>query len=122
MEKAKPQQNKFVVYQLLVRLFGNKKTTNKRFGTIEENGVGKFNDITDPAILALKELGVTHIWLTGIISHATCTDFSEHGIPNDHPDIVKGKAVRLTPSKIITMWHRALQKMFPIVWQSFKLW
>jgi hypothetical protein len=26
--------------------FGNKNTTNKPEGTIEENGVGKFNDFT----------------------------------------------------------------------------
>jgi len=31
---------KEVVYQVFTRLFGNKKTTNKPWGTIEENGAG----------------------------------------------------------------------------------
>ena len=42
---------KEVVYQVFTRLFGNKNTTNKPWGTIEENGVGKFNDFTDKALL-----------------------------------------------------------------------
>lgn len=37
-------EKKIVVYQVFTRLFGNKNTTNKPWGTIEENGVGKFKD------------------------------------------------------------------------------
>ena len=55
-------EKKEVVYQVFTRLFGNKNTTNKPWGTIEENGVGKFNDFTDKALKEIKDLGVTYIW------------------------------------------------------------
>jgi len=85
-------KDKFVLYQIFTRLFGNQNNTNKYFGTINENGCGKFNDITDTALAALKQFGSTHIWYTGVIKHATLTDYTEFGIPNDHPLIVKGIA------------------------------
>ena len=47
-----------VVYQVFTRLFGNKVTTNKPWGTIEENGVGKFEDFTDKALAGIRELGL----------------------------------------------------------------
>ncbi|QNF35564.1 alpha-amylase [Adhaeribacter swui] len=84
--------NKFIIYQLLVRLFGNTKTTNKHYGSRDENGVGKFNDITDIALSEIKKLGATHIWYTGVLEHATMTDYSAYGIKPDDPDIVKGIA------------------------------
>jgi hypothetical protein len=59
-------KHKTVVYQVFTRLFGNTNTTNKSWGTIEENGVGKFNDFTDKALKEIKDLGVTHIWYTGV--------------------------------------------------------
>ena len=37
-------------------------------------------------------MGFTHIWYTGLIEHATQTDYSEYGIRKDHAAIVKGKA------------------------------
>lgn len=86
------QNDKLIVYQLLVRHFGNPKTRNKFFGSIKENGCGKFNDITDKALSALKEFGVTHVWYTGVLEHATLTDYSLFGIAKDHPMIVKGIA------------------------------
>lgn len=84
--------HKLIIYQLLPRLFGNTNTTNKFYGSIEENGVGKFNDITDKALQEIKQLGITHVWYTGIIEHATMTDYSAYGIENDDPDVVKGRA------------------------------
>jgi len=84
--------SKFVIYQVLPRLFGNYNTTNKQNGTIEENGSGKFNSFTTKALSEIKSLGITHIWYTGIIEHATQTDYSAYGIPKDHPGVVKGKA------------------------------
>jgi glycosidase len=84
--------SKFVIYQVLPRLFGNENTTNKRNGTIEENGCGKFNSFTPKALNEIKSLGITHIWYTGIIEHATQTDYSAYGIQKDHPTLVKGKA------------------------------
>ncbi|HSU51797.1 MAG TPA: alpha-amylase family glycosyl hydrolase, partial [Segetibacter sp.] len=84
--------NKLIIYQMMVRLFGNKNTTNKFYGSKEENGVGKFNDITDKALDELKKLGISHVWYTGVIEHATMTDYTAFGIKYDDPDIVKGKA------------------------------
>ena len=74
------------------RLFGNYNENVVKNGSIEENGCGKFNSYTDKALKAIGELGVTHIWYTGIIAHATCTDYTTYGIANDHHSIVKGKA------------------------------
>ncbi|ACE83734.1 alpha-amylase family protein [Cellvibrio japonicus] len=85
-------QGKFVVYQVFTRLFGNTNTTNKPWGTIEENGVGKFNDITEKALAGIKELGVTHVWYTGVPHHAVIRDYTTYGISNDDPDVVKGRA------------------------------
>ena len=85
-------RGKVVIYQVFTRLFGNEKTTNKPWGTIEENGVGKFNDFSEKALQEIKDLGVTHIWYTGILHHATITDYSEFGLPSDDPDVVKGRA------------------------------
>ena len=83
---------KAVIYHVFTRLFGNTNTTNKPWGTIEENGVGKFNDFTDKALKEIKNLGITHIWYTGVLHHAMITDYTKYGISNDHPDIVKGRA------------------------------
>lgn len=92
--KSIPQQNKSktVVYQVFTRLFGNTNTTNKPWGTIEENGVGKFEDFTDKALKEIKNLGVTHIWYTGVPHHDVITDYTAYGISNDDPDVVKGRA------------------------------
>ncbi len=92
MKVSQVKEHKIVVYQVLTRLFGNTNTTNKPWGTIQENGVGKFNDITDTALEAIKELGVSHIWYTGVLHHAMVTDYSEFGLPGDDPDVVKGRA------------------------------
>lgn len=59
---------------------------------MEENGVGKFNDVSDQALEAIKALGITHIWYTGVLHHAMVTDYSEYGLPGDDPDVVKGRA------------------------------
>jgi len=85
-------ENKIVVYQVFTRLFGNKNTTNKPWGTIEENGVGKFNDFTDKALHEIKDLGVTYIWYTGVPHHALVRDYTAYGISNDDPEVVKGRA------------------------------
>jgi glycosidase len=84
--------NKTVIYQVMTRLFGNKVTTNKTYGTLQENGVGKFNDINETALRGIKELGVSHVWYTGIIEHAVLTDYTAFGIPLDDADVVKGRA------------------------------
>lgn len=85
-------EKKAVIYQVFTRLFGNKNTTNKPWGTIEENGVGKFNDFTDKALTEIKKLGVTHIWYTGVPQHALVRDYTKIDVTNDDPDVVKGRA------------------------------
>ena len=86
------KSEKLVIYQIFTRLYGNKNTTRKENGSIEENGCGKMNDFTPSALKKIREMGVSHIWYTGIIRHATQTDYSAYGIPENHPAIVKGKA------------------------------
>ena len=83
---------KTIVYQVLVRLFGNTCTRNVPYGTKEENGVGKFSDFTDAALEGIKQLGTTHIWLTGVLHHALVGDYTAIGVPNDIPYLVKGRA------------------------------
>ena len=89
---VKPEKRKAVVYQVFTRLFGNTNTTNKPWGTLEENGVGKFNDFNDKALQEIKDLGVTHIWYTGVPHHAVINDYSQYGLSPDDPDVVKGRA------------------------------
>ena len=80
------------IYQLLVRLFSNTNETRKANGTMAENGVGKFNDINDAALVSLREMGFNHLWLTGVLQQATATDYSSVGQPADDPDLLKGIA------------------------------
>ena len=84
--------SRIIIYQLLPRLFGNSTANSVANGTIEQNGCGKFNDITPKALRAIRDLGATHVWYTGVIEHTTRTDYSGYGIPTDHPAIVKGEA------------------------------
>ncbi len=91
-DSNEPVKRKEVVYQVFTRLFGNINETNKPWGTIEENGVGKFNDFTDKALKEIKDLGVTYVWYTGVPHHAVVTDYTAYGISNDDPDVVKGRA------------------------------
>jgi glycosidase len=85
-------EQKIVIYQVFTRLFGNTNTTNKPWGTIEENGVGKFRDFTPKALRQIRELGVSHLWLTGVLHHDVIRDYTSFGISNDDPDVVKGRA------------------------------
>ncbi|MBE1286490.1 MAG: alpha-amylase [Alteromonadaceae bacterium] len=89
---AQPEHVKPVVYQVFTRLFGNTNTTNKPWGTVAENGVGKMSDFTDEALMGIRELGVSHIWYTGIPHHALVADYTEYGISLDDPDVIKGRA------------------------------
>ncbi|MGY6521664.1 MAG: alpha-amylase family protein [Mongoliitalea sp.] len=91
-EPTMEEQHKIVVYQVFTRLFGNTNTNNKPWGTLEENGVGKFSDFTDKALEEIKALGVSHIWYTGIPHHAVIRDYTAYDISNDDPDVVKGRA------------------------------
>ena len=84
--------SKIILYQVFTRLYGNRNTTRKENGTIDENGCGKLNDFTPITLKKIREMGVSHIWYTGVIRHATQTDYKAYGIPGQHPAVVKGKA------------------------------
>ena len=81
-----------VIYQLVVRYFGNTNPTRRRNGTKQENGCGQFVDINERALAAIRRLGATHVWLTGCLRQATLTDYSTYGMPADDPDVTKGIA------------------------------
>ena len=54
-------KEKIVIYQVLPRLFGNRNTTRKENGTIEENGCGKLNNFSDEVLARIHDMGFTHI-------------------------------------------------------------
>ena len=85
-------RNKLIVYQVFTRLFGNSNNRCIPNGDLLQNGCGKMADFTAKALGEIKKLGATHIWYTGIIEHATQTDYRRYNIQPDHPAIVKGKA------------------------------
>lgn len=85
-------KNKIIIYQVLPRLFGNKRATRKKNGSISDNGSGKFNQFTNRALADIKSMGYTHIWYTGVLAHASKTDYTKYGIPKQHPEIIKGIA------------------------------
>ena len=85
-------KEKVLIYQVLPRLFGNNNTNRKENGTIEENGCGKLNHFNDTILARIHDMGFTHIWYTGVIRHATQTNYSSYGIPTQHAEVVKGKA------------------------------
>ena len=80
------------IYQVLPRLFGNKKKKNVPFGSIVDNGCGKMEAITPGVLRRIAVFGFSHVWYTGLLEHATKTDYSKYGIAVDHPAVVKGAA------------------------------
>ena len=84
--------NKLIIYQVFTRLFGNNNNHCIHGGSLAENGCGKMADFTGKALGEIKRLGATHVWYTGIIEHATQTDYRRYNIRPDHPAVVKGKA------------------------------
>ena len=81
-----------IVYQIFTRLFGNRNTTRKEWGSVAENGSGKMNDIDAQVLKRIKAMGVTHVWFTGVLRHATQTDYTAYGIPAQNAEVVKGRA------------------------------
>ena len=83
---------KIIIYQIFTRLFGNRNVPRKVNGSVAENGVGKMNDFTPTVLRHIHDMGVTHVWYTGVIRHASQTDYSSFGIPKQSPAVVKGVA------------------------------
>ncbi|MES2797430.1 MAG: alpha-amylase family protein [Bacteroidota bacterium] len=92
LESVTKSSDKLIIYQITAHLWGNKKSNNKVNGSEIENGCGKFADLNDTALKAIKDFGYTHIWVMSILENATLVDHSSIGIPNDHPAVVKGRA------------------------------
>ena len=90
MESQASSPPRPVIYQLLPRLFGNTVEARQVNGTIEVNGCGKFSDISETALISLKQMGFTHLWLTGVLEQASGTSWP--GRPADPPDVLKGIA------------------------------
>ncbi len=84
--------HKIIIYQIFTRLYSNSMQTRKPFGTLDENGCGKLNDFTPSVLKEFRQRGITHVWYTGVIRHATMTDYTKYGIPRQHPAVVKGRA------------------------------
>ncbi len=85
-------KQKILIYQVLPRLYGNKRGENATNGNLQQNGCGKLNDFTAKALKRVKDFGFSHIWYTGLLEHATKTDYSAYGIAPDHHAVVKGNA------------------------------
>ncbi|MBE6419033.1 MAG: hypothetical protein E7031_02780 [Akkermansiaceae bacterium] len=79
-----------VIYQLFVRHFSNDTEGGVPWGSKEQNGCGTFAGVNDAALESLARMGVTHIWLTGVLRHATRTLYP--GLPADPACVVKGIA------------------------------
>lgn len=83
---------KIIIYQVFTRLFGNKSFNRVENGTLAENGCGKMSFFDASVLRRIKSKGVTHVWYTGVIRHASKTDYSAYGVPRQHPAVVKGNA------------------------------
>lgn len=81
---------KVIIYQMLPRLWGNIGGENIKNGTLKDNGCGKFSSIDTISLEYLRGLGVSHVWYTGIIRHATAED--SDGCTPSSADWVKGRA------------------------------
>ncbi len=84
--------SKFIIYQLLLRVFGNTNENCVPGGSLQLNGTGKFSSVTDSVLHSLKRLAVTHVWYTGVIEHVTKTSFEQFAIAADNPEVIKGEA------------------------------
>ena len=87
MNNAKP-----IIYQLLPRLFSNSCDHCVPGGTISQNQSGKMNHINSHVLKSIHDMGVTHIWYTGVIEHANKTDYTKYGLPKFNPHVIKGNA------------------------------
>ena len=92
---------KIVIYQVLPRLFSNMCDTCVPNGTYEQNGAGKLNHFTLKVLREIKKLGANYIWYTGVIEHATKTDYSNMGFERIMNMWLRVKPGRLMLSKTI---------------------
>ena len=86
------KEKKTIIYQLMPRWFTNCNDHCVPYGSIRQNGCGKFNEIDETRLRSIKSLGATHVWYTGVIEHATATSYKRNGITPCNPHVVKGLA------------------------------
>lgn len=86
------KKEKIIIYQVLMRLFGNDNPTRRINGTLAENGCGKMSDFSEFALRSIAQMGCNYIWYTGLIQQATATDYTAYGIPRQNPYVIKGVA------------------------------
>lgn len=84
--------DKPIIYQLIPRLFTNYNNNCCHSGTIEQNGSGKLADINQAILCSIADMGFSHVWLTGVIEHSHCSDYTAYGIPRDNCHVIKGQA------------------------------
>ncbi len=88
-----PVSDKIVIYQVFTRLFGSDNPNVVPDGGLSENGVGKFEDFTTTALDSIRAMGITHVWYTGVIEHASIYSIDTvGGLQKNHPGVIKGKA------------------------------
>ncbi|MDO4462422.1 MAG: alpha-amylase family glycosyl hydrolase [Bacteroidia bacterium] len=80
-----------IIYQIFTRVYGNTNDHCTFDGTIEQNRVGKLEDINDAALSSISEMGFTHVWYTGVIRHASTTNYDFMSHPANQ-NVVKGRA------------------------------
>lgn len=80
------------IYALPIRHFIGALDGPDRCRGFERVVSGKFSSLSGPALNSIRELGFTHLWLIGVVRHATGRDWSEIGLPPDPPDVLKGRA------------------------------
>lgn len=84
--------DKPIIYQLIPRLFTNYNNNCCQSGTIGQNGSGKLSDINPAILRSIADMGFSHVWLTGVIEHSHCSDYTAYGIPRDNCHVIKGQA------------------------------
>jgi Glycosidases len=84
--------DKKIIYQVFTRVCCNETQNPVPYGSIHRNGCGKMNGYTSEVLKGIRETGVTHIWFTGLLAHASRSSYSKFGIPESHHSTVKGEA------------------------------
>ena len=75
---------------MLLRQWGNVDGKNIQSGTLPQNGSGRFSCVDEASLDYIRSLGVTHVWYTGVVRHATACD--TNGCKSSNPAFVKGLA------------------------------
>ena len=91
-------KERLVIYQVLPRLFGASSKNCVPNGSKSTNGCGRMVDFTKKALAEIHSMGVNCIWYTGMLSHASKTDYATYGIPSSNPELVKGKKTQTVVS------------------------